>query len=278
MTVKRIYEIFSKRFYDNRKHKDDELNGIVCELNGLERKHGRIRIEKRYNANIVGYLCAYSAGFDKPRLNGTLTIAGRYDGNGFWVREDNCLEKLPLFAAARFPDHINTWQTMSFIFKSADKHKEFLHDVSLGTLDQFLLKVLLWTSLTHLSHIRSLIGSDGRVYLNKLCLDTSRGETYTTKHLKRLKWNNSEELLLSQWEKVIALARTTDEHIEELTYGLYQIDEELNVFIQEDTGFGIIRRPKYVELNSEINTLKTLVRDYYINNLVCKLFEYELLK
>ncbi|MGP1580621.1 MAG: hypothetical protein ACTTH5_06345, partial [Wolinella sp.] len=172
--VRRIYSIFSEKFYDNRSFDSDTKDGIAIGLNGLEaisKSDKQIRVDKNYNKNILGYMVTDSAGFDNPRLHCNLLVAGKYNGNGFYLRDDNFLEKLPMFAASRYADHNNDWRIMSMLMRSGDKAETYHEDVRSGKLDRFLCQCLIWTCLTHYSHIRSLYGTDNRLYRNELCFD-----------------------------------------------------------------------------------------------------------
>lgn len=87
--------------------------------------------------------------------------------------------------------------------KSGDKEKEFKKDVADGKLDAFLCKCLIWTCFTHYAHMRSLNGSDGRLYLNELCFDS---DTLAAKKLQEFKdagytlAKEEEELFTGEYE------------------------------------------------------------------------------
>ena len=71
-----------------------------------------------------------------------------------------------------------------------------------------------------------------------------------------------------------------DEYNSDYMYGLYQIDEEINIKIKIGTksdGTDKIDY-KYGDLNNMIKEMKSLIKQYYLNNLVDTLFEYQLLK
>lgn len=284
IAVKRVYGMYSEKYYDNRTFPTDKNDGIICELDGTEgnRSNKQIRISKVYNDNIVGYMVAKSHGLDNPRLSSVLTVAGKYDGNGFYVRKDNFMEKLPMFAASRYPDHCNDWTVMSMIMKSADKAAQYEVDVRSGKLDTFLLHCLFWTCMSHYPHMRSLHGSDGRLYLNQLCFD---GDTLAKQKLdeylaKGYKLTDKEQELWDKMQKLLADIRSCDEYRPEYKYGLYQIDEEINVKIKVGTkSDGTDKMDwKYGDLNNDIKTIKALAKQYYIDNLIDTLFEYEFLK
>lgn len=156
-------------------------------------------------------------------MNSGFTIAGRYDGHGFFLRKDNYLQKLPMFAATRYITYNKSWTERSRIMKSGDGSKHFINDVNNGKLDQFLLKCLLFTCLEMQNHMRTFYGSDGRFYKNNLCFDNTNGETIASKDIKKLQLNNKEKDLFNQWNKVFSVAKQTKNYDSKLTYGIYQI-------------------------------------------------------
>lgn len=332
INVKKIHSLFSEAYYDSRKfeteteaeaeaeeeEKDgekedgknivlvedeedaDKMDGILCELNGKEYQKSQkkaMRAMAVYNKNAIGYIVAKSSGFDNPRLSSCLLRAAKYDANGFILREDNFLEKLPLFAASRYTDHVNDWTIMSMIMKSGDKKKEFKKDVAEGKLNDFLCKCLIWTCFTHYGHMRSLNGSDGRLYLNELCFD---GDTLAARTLQEFKdagyvLTKEEEELFTDWDAIMNRVsqkfsdgnyrypynkETGEGYNPDFKYGLYQIDEEVNYKIESSPDKNGKTRMVFADgdLNNMIKAFKKKVRTYYINNLVDVLYEYEFLK
>lgn len=273
ISIKQIDNTISK-YYDKRKF-DDAIDGIATELNGIESKKEKISVIKKYNPNIIGYVVANGTGFDNPDLNSGLTIAGRYDGHGEFLRKDNFLEILPIFSATRYIKYNRDWKARAMIMKSADKYSEYLKDVQDGKLKDFLLKNLLFTCFEPQNHMRSLNGSDGRFYRNELCLDTTNGETIASNYLKDLSYNEDEKNLIKVWNQILEQAKKTKEYNKEFTYGLYQIDEELNTDYKDEKNKTVYNYP---ELNGHIKTLKALLKNYYLNEIVPVLFEYEFLK
>ena len=277
LSIKKIHTSFSKQYYDKRTFADDETNGIRCESNGLERMSGNsMRITPLYNKNILGYMVVDGAGFDNPDLHSLLMVAGKFNGNGFFLRSDNFLEKLPMFAASRYITYNRAWTERSRIMKSGDGADRYHKDVKKGKLNNYLQKCLLFTVLEPQNHIREFIGSDGRHYKNQLCLDETNSETLAAKTLRAMKKNDVENTLLSLWDKIIKQAKQTANYNPEYNYGLYQIKTELNTsHTDPDTGDNI---PDYPELNGNIETLASRLKDYYLKEIVPTLFEYEFLK
>jgi hypothetical protein len=277
LPIKKIHTSFSKQYYDKRTFPDDKDDGILCEPTGLERLSKKtIRCSPTYNENIVGYMVAYTSGFDNPDLHSYLMVGGKYDGNGFFMRSDNYLEKLPMFAASRYITYNRAWTERSRIMKSGDGASAYHSDRKKGLLDEYLLKCLLFTVFEPQNHMREFIGSDKRHYKNHLCLDTTNGETLASKALQSLKKNEKEIVLLDLWKKILEQAKDTDGYTPTYNYGLYQIKTELNTeHIDTETGESV---PDYPELNGNIETLGNLVKDYYIEEIVPNLFKYEFLK
>ena len=276
LTIKKCYYTLADKYYDKTSYNNDKTDGICCNLNGTEYSKESARVKKVWDDNIIGFLVANSAGFDNPDLNSGFTVAGRYDGNGFYVRKDNYLEKLPMFCASRYITYNREWTERARIMKSADGADKFFADVKSGKLSQFLLKCLVFTCFEMQNHMRSFHGTDNRFYRNELCLDTTNGETLASHDLKKLNVTLKEKELFSIWETVFKWAKKTNNYNKELTYGVYQIFAELNTFTaDEESGEN---KPDYPELNGALKSLKQKVKEYYNSEIVPTLFEYEFLK
>ena len=288
LIAKKCFNMISDKFYEGSR-KGDFNSGILCDLNGLEsdpNSNKKFRVTPSFNNSkkdgIIGYLAVDSFGLDNPRLHSCFTIGAKFNGNGFYVRRDNFLEKLPIFATSKYPDHCNEWRVMSFIMKSADKADEYLKDIEQGKLDKFLFKTMFWTCLSHYPHLRSLYGSDGRLYINELCFDGDTLAMQTMQNFikKGYKLTDTENDLLSEFNEILEAVKLTDEYNKNFKYGLYQIDEEINIKIEQ--GINANGKPKmafkYGGLNNQIKAFKLKVKEYYKTNLVDTLFEYEFLK
>ena len=273
--IERIFNSYSEKYFDTRKFIDDE-NSVLCELNGKEISSGKkIRIKPLFNENILGYMAVYSSGFDNPDLHSSLLIAGRYDGNGFFLRNDNFMEKLPMFAASRYITYNRFWTERARIMKSADGADSYLQAVKNGKIFTMLQKILLFTCLETQNHMRTFTGSDGRFYRNQLCLDCSNGNTLAKEKLANFIPNEQEQQLLKQWDLVLENAKKTANYDRTMTYGVYQIIDELNTSHKDEKNKTVY---DYPELNGHLNTLKQLVKKYYLDEIVPFLFEYEFLK
>lgn len=274
--VHKIHSIYSKLYYDKRVLPTDIKTSVLIGLDGLEKTSGKLRNTPYISNDIIGYLVANTSGFDNPDLNSSLLVGGRYDGNGFYLRKDNYLEKLPMYAASRYITHNREWTERARIMKSADGSDRFFADVANGKLSQYLLKVLIFTVFETHNHIRTFIGSDGHFYRNELCLDTTNGETVASLALKNYNADLYETEMFRLWNLILELAKRTKNYDRNLTYGVYQITVELNTYVyDEKTGKNVY---DYPELNGHLQTLKKLVRDYYNSEIVPTLFKYEFLK
>ncbi len=275
--IKRIYKTYSGEYYDKRTFEDDENDGILCEATGLERtKMVSIRCTPVYNPNCLGYMVVYTSGFDNPDLHSYLMVSGKYDGNGFYLRKDNYLTKLPMFCASRYITYNREWTERARIMKSADGAELFNKDVRKGNLKQYLLKCLLFTCMEMQNHMRSFTGSDGRFYRNELCLDITTGKTVAYVALENLDIGTKEKNILEQWDVIMKWAKKTKWYNPKLTYGVYQVFSELDTSHKDEvTGETVW---DYVELHTALTGLKTLIRDYYNTEIVPTLFKYEFLK
>jgi hypothetical protein len=276
IVLRKAHKRFSEYAYDHRKFPDDSDDGILCESNGAEfRENGRgIRAKKLYNKNVIGYLVASSFSIDRKHVS--LTRCALYGGNGFHVRRDNFMEKLPLFAAATFP-YDKKWFTIDVYSLTYDGEGHYLKD------EEFLKKCLIYTALTLKNKCRSLLGSDGRFYRNELCVNEN---TATEEVLKNFHFSTAEENLLTLWHTVLSAAQQKEEYttilrdFPDATLGPWQISQEINVRIPS----GRMRNgkeemiPKYAELNTAIKTLSHKVDFYYASEIIRDLFSYELVK
>ncbi len=274
LPIKKINSLYSD-FYTDKRSFDSDEKGICLGLDGLE-SFNESRINPIFNNNLLGYMIAGSSGFDKPDLESSLMVAGCYRGNGFFLRKDNYLEKLPMFAASRYITYNREWTERARIMKSADKAETFFADAKNGKLNNFFLKCLLFTCIEMQNHCRSFTGSDGRFYRNELCLDTTNGETIASKDIKNLKANETEKTILELYSTLLNHVKETKEYRKELTYGIYQIFAEIDTsYTDEITGKTVYNN---IQVHSDLQAMKELCKTYYNSEIVPVLFEYEFLK
>ena len=274
LPIKKINSLYSD-FYTDKRSFDSDEKGICLGLDGLE-SFNESRINPIFNNNLLGYMIAGSSGFDKPDLESSLMVAGCYRGNGFFLRKDNYLEKLPMFAASRYITYNREWTERARIMKSADKAETFFADAKNGKLNNFFLKCLLFTCIEMQNHCRTFTGSDGRFYRNELCLDTTNGETVASKDIKNLKANETEKTILELYSTLLNHVKETKEYRKELTYGIYQIFAEIDTsYNDEITGKTVYNN---IQVHSDLQAMKELCKTYYNSEIVPILFEYEFLK
>ncbi len=275
LPVTRVHSMFSNKFYDKQNRDGDINGGIIAEFDGTESNRTPSGISPITNDNIVGYLAVKGNNFDNPDSSVHFLRVGEYDGHGFYVRSDNYLSKMPMFCASRYITYNRAWTERARIMKSADGATRFNKDLASGKLDQWLRKCLLFTCLEMQNHLRSFTGSDNRFYRNELCLDTTNGETLASLDIAKLKANESEKQLLKQWNILMEAAKNTKEYNSNLTYGIYQIFAEIDTSYKDADDNTVWNN---IEVHSALQTMKTLVKDYYNKEIVPTLFEYEFLK
>lgn len=279
LPVKRCYSLYSEKFYDKREYADTD-DGVLLDFDGTEigKDRSSVRQTPFYNDNIIGYLAVKGANFDNPDASVHLLRTAEYDGNGFYVRTTNFLQSMPMFAASRYITYNREWTERSRIMKSADKADRFLADVQSGRLDNFLLKCLLFTCIEMQNHCRSFNGSDNRYYRNELCLDTTHGETVASKELKRFELNETESRIFKLYESLIGHVKETKEYDSDLTYGIYQIAEEIDTSYKDTTTKKAKTVYNNIQVHSDLRAMKELCKEFYNREIVPTLFEYELLK
>ena len=278
LPLKKVHKIFSEVYYDSRNFQDDSYDGIACALSGIEKNDDSVRVKRVFNENIIGYLVSNGVNFDNPDLNTTLLRCVQYNGNGFYLRRDNFMEKLPVFVAGRYVTYNPYWTERARIFKSADGANKYLTDVKNGKAQDFLYKCLLFVSLTQHNHCRSIEGSDGRFYKNELCLDKTNGDTEATRAMKGYQYSEKEKEMVELFDSILSQAKVTRNYKKNYTYGLFQIEKELNTFTTIEISGKKIKLFDYPELNGDIKAIKAKIKQYYLDNLVSDLFAYEFIK
>ena len=276
LPVKKVIDMYSTKYYEKSVFSDATYDGIHTGLNGLEADASvKRRIKPMYSKDMLGYLVADSVGFDNPDAKSSLLVAGRYNGNGCYIRKDNYLEKLPMFCASRYITYNREWTERARIMKSADGADRYQADIASGKLDQWLRKCLLFTCIEMQNHMRTFTGSDGRFYRNEMCLDTTNGPTIASEDIKKLSPNEAEKKILAQWDLLMSEVKKTKEYNSSLTYGLYQIFAEIDTSYKDEDNKTVWNN---IEVHSALQTMKTLCKEYYNSEIVPVLFEYEFIK
>ncbi len=249
-------------YFDRRSFPNDHETTVYFENDGRETT-GRKTDGKSYvNENICGYLVA--KGYAVTQHDVYLLRGTRYNIRGFYLRSDNFVDKLPLFAAKLYPQ--KNWYERDVYFTTADGGDHYLKD------KDFLKSCFIFACLSQRNHCRSFDGSDGRFYKNEFCFDKG---TLASSKITSYKLTKEEQDLLDAFSEVLSKARSTKNYDKKCTYGTYQIDEELNSRYKNENDEWIYNYP---ELNTTIISLKTKLAKYYEAVIQPKLFEYELLK
>ena len=254
--IKKIYKTFNN--YQEKFVGKSEVT-VCCDASGKEAYGKKLETKSYDDKEIIGYFCLVSASFNLGRLT-------YFNGRGFYLTDKNYINKLPLFCAKVFPE--DNWYEKDVFFNCADKGDEY-------TKDQELLKSsLIFTALSPQNHICSIEASNGKIYKNELCFEKgTKAEKYLKNHFKL---NNSDVELINLYYKILEKAKKTNNYNKKFTYGIYQIDKDLNTFVKdENTGKNLY---DYPELNGDLNTLKSKLKEYYKKTILNKLFFYELLK
>lgn len=290
--IKKVYRLFSELYFDKRK--DDNyistinLSGFNLDSNSVSLVRRREQIKGHgscfnlYNTDIA-YLRASSFNLDNNSVALTRIPQGAetYSPHGKMISNNNYITKLPLFCAKLYPQE--NWYETDVYFTTADGGEEYIKD------KDFLKSCLIYTCLCRQNKCVSFYGSDGRFYKNELCFYQ---DTIANNDLKMFDLNKTEKELFKIWNEILILIKETKNYNKDFTYGLYQIDVELNTYYKLDiNGYKIYPDDKnyknkknssiyfdYQDLNSNIEVLKSKLKDYYKNYIQDKLFKYELLK
>ncbi|MBN2094057.1 MAG: hypothetical protein JW740_01675 [Candidatus Zambryskibacteria bacterium] len=263
--VRKVHSPMQQNYKDTRVFDNDIETEVVCDLSGKESAK-KVKRKAVYNENIVGHLRITSYNLDpiSYSLTTTITYNGLEKSQGFYLRSDNFVDKLPLFAAKLYPQ--KNWYERDIYFTTADGGDKYLKDKN------FLKSCFIFACLSQRNHCRSFSGSDKRFYKNELCFDKG---TLASKKLKEYKITKDEKDLLEIFGDVLKKAKSTEDYNPKYTYGTYQIDDELNARYKNDNDEWVY---VYTELNTAINSLKTKLAKYYETVIQPKLFKYELLK
>lgn len=264
--IKKVKSNFSKKYYDRRTFEEDVENGICCNLDGTERLSDKtVRVKKLYNKNIVGYMQVCSFNFDG--MSRSILRAGQYNGNGFFLRKDNYLTKLPLFVAKLIS--LDNWYEKDIYATTSDGGDAYTKD------PDFLKSCLIYTCLSNQNKCLSFTGSDGRYYNNELCFDK---DTLASKDIEKYELNEDEKEIMNLWKRILSKARKIESSDNDISYGVYQIDKELNTFSYVLEGKTKKKVYDYPDLNGDLITLRDKLKEYYKKYITEKMFKYELVK
>ncbi len=221
--------------------------------------------------NPMCFIQARNFNYSSPRL--TARIVNVADGNhGSACDESNVLNLAPLFCLGRNDwaesgDAGRDYTIIDTKYKTADGGTVYQKD------DRLLTACFIYSVLTNRNQCRS-----EENLRNEMCLGQN---TRADKIFEKFKLTNQDMELYRQWIKILNIAKSKAEFNNNYTYGLYQIEHDINIKI--DSGSVNKKREpiyvrKYPELNSEISNLKEKLKQYYLDNIQNQLLHYELLK
>lgn len=279
--LRKIHSIHSQVYYDRRTFDDDKKNdGILVDPNGYDVKHLEKNIRPTatpvWNENIIGYLISKGSTLDTPGLDSNLLISQRYDGHGCFLRKDNYYQYLPAFAASNYLNNVKTW-TGSIYGNSGDMADHYWMDIEAGRLDDFLFKTLLWCCMTQYNHMVSQPGSDGKTYLNQICLQEG---TLARKHLnehisKGYELTEEEKELFDLYNQLMRSVVRTSEYNPKFTYGIYQVSKEIDTTYKDERG---TVRHNHGDVQNLLSVIKSKAQNYYVKEIAPILLKYEMVK
>ena len=268
-TVHKAHKTFEPLF-DRTTSENDVETPVYCEANGTE-AHDRKCDGTSYTSPsdapdaIIAYQRTYSFGVDPKHV--ALTRCTLYNIRGYYLRRNTYMKYLPLFAAKLYPEE--EWYDRDVYFTTSDKGREYQTDARL------IQAAFIYACLSPRNKCRSFTGSDGRFYRNELCFDA---EAQASRDLKRMQLTEADRKLIAIWEKVLKEAKKTANYDKGLSYGVWQISQDLNTKHEVVEGHKTKLVPDYPELNGHLESLKANLKEYYKTQVLPKLFEHELLK
>ena len=255
-------------YFDKIKRPDDIETSVYFEYSGYEALNRKCEGKSYCSDNIIGYLRTDSFSIDAKHIG--LVRGTLYGIRGFYLRRENYLQFIPLFAGKTFSQ--DNWYDRDIYFTTSDGGNAYTHD------SDFLKSCLLYTCLSNQNKCLSFDGSDGRYYRNELCFDTTNGDTVASADLAKMTLDADEKALMKLWDDILAEAKRTANYDSRLTYGVYQITKELNTSHKTGTGRSQQTIYDYPTLNGYLETLRTNLKAYYESHITDKMFQYELLK
>lgn len=266
--ISKCWKSFSEYYQKN-------INGVetsvFCESDGTEAKGRKCDGKSVYADDVICYLTP--KGFTLDANNNNLVRMTHYNNRGTYAVRTNYLAMLPLFVAKEYPrDKFYEKGEGCIYFTTSDGGDAYTKDKT------FLKSCLIYTCLSNQNKCLSFTGSDGRYYRNELCFDTTHGDTVASADLAKMILDADEKALIELWNRILEEAKKTVNYDSRLTYGVYQITEELNTSHKEGSGTTEKTVYDYPILNSYRVTLRDNLKEYYKSHITDKMFKYELLK
>ncbi len=264
VTVRKVHKTFIP-FYDKRKFSDDVESVNYCgrdgELDLAHKKDG----QSIDNDNIIAYVRTIN--YSPDAMNRIMTRQMYFGARGYYLRSDNYLTKLPLFAAKLVP--FDFWYEKDLYYNSSDGGDKYTKD------KEFLKSCFIFVCLSNQNKCLSFNGIDRHYYRNELCFDNG---TLASNELRNFAIDSDEKELLEIWHNVLNEAKKSELYNPKYSYGVYQISKQLNTF--QKTGIGRKQKKIYDNpiLNGFLETLKVKLKIYYKTHIFNKMFQYELIK
>lgn len=262
--IKKVFAPASK-IYPRYKFKEEEKSTVWSNKDGTEAIGKKTYVNSYSNPKIIGYLEADS--FQISPLKRNITRNTLYDGHGCFIKRNNYQKILPIWVAKHIP--LDNWYEKDVYATTSDGGDAYTDD------SDFLKSCLIYTCLSNQNKCLSFTGSDDRYYKNELCFDK---DTLASKDLKKYTLNEDEEELMVLWKRILENAKKTENYNKDLSYGVYQIDKELNTFVLNTEYKTKKRIYDYPELNGDLVTLRVKLKEYYKKYITEKMFRYELVK
>ena len=271
--IKKVFSSISV-FNDRRKLSSDTIDGTVCTSYGDENYNWAVEhnIYATYGKDIIAYIVTkgFNFGAQNVFLHRVPYTVELYKHDGYFLRRDVYLKKLPIWCAKYLPRDL--WYEKDVYNTTSDGGDAYTHD------SDFLKSCLIYTCLSNQNKCLSFDGSDGRYYRNELCFDTTNGDTVASADLAKMTLDADEKAFMKLWDDILAEAKKTANYDSRLTYGVYQITKELNTSHKTGTGRSQQTVYDYPTLNGYLETLRTNLKAYYKSHITDKMFQYELLK
>lgn len=255
----------ASRNYSKMKWDDNEEISLHCAANGEEAVDKNVRVRSYYKNDVIGYLEADS--FTMGPMHRNLTRLCLFNGNGCYLTKSNYQNILPIWVAKHIP--LDNWYEKDIYATTSDGGDVYTKD------PDFLKSCLIYTCLSNQNKCLSFNGSDGRYYKNELGFDN---DTIASKDLDQYTLNEDEEELIKLWKRILKKAKETVKYNAKYSYGVYQIDKELNTFTIDNSYKTRKKVYDYPELNGDLATLRTKLKEYYNKHIRDKMFKYELVK
>lgn len=305
ITLKKVHDNLTSINNDKSTYEGD-YSSVACAANGNERTTQKLALAPIMNdepgTRILGYMDNSSFTIDAQKFH--ITRLAYYDGHGNYIRENNLLNLAPSFCAGAFPK--DEWWEKETYQKSADFYSEALKDTD------FCRKALLYMGLAPTQKCKSIMASTGRAYRNELCFD---GDTFISQKYDELcscpdinleslskeqlleyvktgiptNQSQAEKNLLNEWYGLLNSVKTNEEYgapeyrklVEEFgdgfTLGFWQIIDDININAPEKTKSGTAKK-QYESLNTRIKNFKEKLKQFYEDEILPGLFQYELVK